>query len=86
MTKEMIETERTIIFRNLGGPQVRWCGGCGAETPLMNVADAARETGVSEFAIYQLLDDGALHVKEDIEGRVLICLNSLFKDTKGEGS
>jgi hypothetical protein len=77
--KLTIEPERTFIFGNLGGPQVGWCEGCGAEAPMMNVADAAREAGLSELAIYQLLDEGALHFTKDTEGRVLICLNSLFK-------
>jgi hypothetical protein len=79
MTNLMIETERTFIFSNLGGPRVGWCEGCGAEAPLMHVADAAREAGLSVLTIYQLLEDGLLHVTEDKEGRVLICLNSLFK-------
>jgi hypothetical protein len=77
--KLTIDSERTFIFRILGGPKVRWCEGCGAEAPLMNMADAARETGLSEFAISQLIDEGTLHSRQDAEGRVLICLNSLFK-------
>jgi hypothetical protein len=75
-----IDSQRAFIFRDLGGPQVRWCEGCGAEGPLMNVADAAREAGLREVTIYQLIDDGALHFMKDTEGRVLICLNSLLKE------
>jgi hypothetical protein len=75
-----IDSQRAFIFRNLGGPQVRWCERCGAEAPLMDVASAAREAGLREVAIYQLIDDGALHFTKDREGRVLICLNSLLKE------
>ena len=78
ITKFTIETERTFIFRNLGG-QSGWCVGCEAETQLAPVAEAAREAGLSELAIYQLLDARALHFREDAEGRVLVCLNSLLK-------
>ena len=77
--KLTIESDRSFIFRNLGAPQVSWCEGCAAEAPLMNVADTAREAGLSELAIYQLIDDGALHFTEDPEGQLLICLNSLLK-------
>ena len=77
--KFTIETERTFIFRNLGGPRPRWCQRCGAETLMASVPDARREAGLSELASYQLLDDGGPHFIEDTEGRVLICLNSLMK-------
>ncbi len=82
----MIETERTFIFRNFGGQRPGWCVGCGAETQLTTVAEAAREAGLSELALYELLDDGALHFREDEEGRVLVCVNSLITEinTKGE--
>jgi hypothetical protein len=79
ITKFTVETERTFIFRNFGGQQPGWCVGCGTETQMATVADAARETGLSELAIYQLLDARALHFREDAEGRVLVCLNSLLK-------
>jgi hypothetical protein len=75
--KLTIESERTFIFRNLGEARIRWCERCGTEAPMMNVADAARETGLSELAIYQRLDVGALHFIEDSTGHCLICLNSL---------
>ena len=78
-TKFTIETERTFIFRNSGGKQPGWCEGCGAEAQMATVAEAAREAGLSELAIYQLLDARTLHFREDGEGRVLVCLNSLLK-------
>jgi hypothetical protein len=78
-TKFTIETERTFIFRNFGGQQPGWCVGCGAEVLMTTVAEAARETGLSELTIYQLLDARTLHFREDGEGRVLVCLNSLLK-------
>jgi hypothetical protein len=46
---------------------------------MATVAEAAREADLSELAIYQLLDAHALHFKEEEDGRVLVCLNSLLK-------
>lgn len=77
--KFTIEIERTFIFRNFGGQQLGWCVGCGAEASLATVAGAAREFGLSELAIYQLLDTRAIHFREDAEGRILVGLNSLLK-------
>jgi hypothetical protein len=86
-TKFTIETERTFIFRNFGGQQPGWCVGCGAEAQMATVADAARAVGLSELALYQLLDPRRLHFTENADRRVLVCLNSLFEiDTKGERS
>ena len=78
-TKLTIETERTFIFRSLGGQQPGWCVACGAEAHMATVAGAAREFGLSELAMYQLLDIRAVHFSEDAEGSVLVCLNSLLK-------
>ena len=79
ITKFTVETERTFIFRNLGQPRKLWCEGCGAEVLMTSVADAARDTGLSELAIYQRLNAGELHFSEHAEGPVLICLKSLMK-------
>ena len=72
-----VKTERTFVFRSHSSAQVRWCRECGAQVGMMSVEGAARETGVSELAIYKLVENRALHFSEDAEGRVLVCLNSL---------
>jgi hypothetical protein len=46
---------------------------------MATVEEAAREADLTELAIYQLLDIHALHFKEDEDGRVLVCLNSLLQ-------
>jgi len=74
-----IETERTLVFRNFGSPQPGWCAVCGSEVPMATVIQAAIETGLSELAIYQLLDAGAIHFTEDSERHVIVCLDSLSK-------
>ena len=71
-----METERTFIFRSHGGLRIGWCQQCEAEVGLMNVADAANETGMSELAIYQLIEAGDLHFVEDAN-HIVACLSSL---------
>jgi hypothetical protein len=83
ITKVTVETERLFIFRNAGTAEADWCSECAAETQVATVAHAAREAGLSEWAIYQLLDGRALHFSEDADGRVLICLNSLGRIVQG---
>jgi hypothetical protein len=78
-TKLLIETERVVTFRNSERQQPGWCVGCATETQMASVGYAAREAGLSELAIYQLLDARALHFSEDADGRILVCLNSLMK-------
>jgi hypothetical protein len=80
ITKLTVETERTFVFRSRGGaPLAAWCAECGAEVEVATVDDAARAAGVSEMAIYRLVEAGALHFNEDACGRVLVCLNSVPK-------
>jgi hypothetical protein len=84
ITKFTVETDRTFVFRNFGSWQPGWCNACGTEVQMATVAHAAREAGLSELAIYQLLEPGALHFIEDSEGHVLVCFNSLRKRHKGD--
>jgi hypothetical protein len=47
--------------------------------------EAAALTGLSQRAIFRLLEAGGLHFTENDRGEVLICLNSLLKqNTKGD--
>lgn len=72
-----VKTERTLVFRSRDSVRVEWCAECGAEVGMASVDGAAREAGVSELAIYRRVEERALHFREDAEGRVLVCLNSL---------
>lgn len=77
ITKLTVESERTFIFRTRSSTQAAWCAGCGAEVEMVTIDVAAREAGLRELAVYQLIASGALHSTEDAEGRLLVCLNSL---------
>jgi hypothetical protein len=43
----------------------------------MSVGDAANVTGMSELAIYQLIESGDLHFIEDAN-HIVVCLSSLL--------
>lgn len=72
-----IETERTLIFRNRSAFSEAWCVECDAQVQMAGVDAAAEQTGVSELAVYQLVESGAVHFIEDEKQHVLVCLNSL---------
>lgn len=72
-----VKTERTFVFRSRDSVRVEWCAECGAEVGMASVDGAAREAGVGELAIYRRVEERALHFREDAEGRILVCLNSL---------
>lgn len=80
-----METERTLIFRSSGQFRLGWCHECGAEVELMSVVDAANETGLSELAVYQLVESGDLHFTEDSNRHIVACLNSLRSIQRREG-
>lgn len=42
----------------------------------MSVVDAANETGLSELAIYQLIESGDIHFIEEAN-HIVVCLSSL---------
>ena len=94
----LIETERVVTFRSTdstsgGEPLFQtcsnseqlhagWCFECAAETAMASVAYTARHAGLSELAIYHLLETGALHFCKQTEGQVLVCLHSLTEIDK----
>jgi hypothetical protein len=81
-----VETDRTYIFRNRDAARVLWCSKCGQEMGMASVAAAAQVKGVSEMAIYELINSAAIHFAEDAKGSLLICLNSLqHESSRAEG-
>lgn len=73
----IVETERTFIFRSRSSVCNQWCGECGADVQMAGVDVVARESGVSELSIYQLIESRVLHFMEAGDGHLLVCLNSL---------
>ena len=84
ITRLVVETERTLIFRSRSATQVMWCAGCAEEVEMAVVAEAAARSGLGELALCRLVGARALHFAEGADGCVLICLNSLPKQAGHE--
>jgi hypothetical protein len=72
-----IETERTLIFRSRTGQRDALCPECGAQRQMLIPPKAAAVAGLSERAIYRLIEAGALHFAEHANGCLLVCGESL---------
>jgi hypothetical protein len=77
----VVEREREVVIRH-DESREDWCPSCGAQVQLLTVAEAARFTAVSELALYEQLELGALHFHETAGRRAVICLNSLSQQAK----
>jgi len=77
ISKVTVERERTFIFRNHPVAETGWCNQCGADVELSTVAEAAREMGLGELAVYRLIEAGDLHFIQEDDVNILACLNSL---------
>ena len=84
ITRFVVETERTFIFRSRDGSRAMWCAGCGAQTEVATVAGAAGVAGLGEMEVYRLVAAGTVYFAEDEAGRVLVCLDSLVKRAEHE--
>jgi excisionase family DNA binding protein len=73
----LIETERLLIAGGRHAMTLR-CDECAIEVRMITVDEAAILAGESARTIYGWVEAGRLHFLETPEGRLLICLNSLF--------
>jgi hypothetical protein len=71
-----VTTERTFVFRNQDETRVGWCAQCNALSGMNSAAGTAHELGLSELAVYRLVESGAVHFSEDAGGHLSICLRS----------
>jgi hypothetical protein len=84
-TKITVERERLLVISRPRRQVVGWCKPCSAEVDMFALEEAAALTGLSQRALFRLLEAGGLHFTENDRGEVLICLNSLLKqNTKGD--
>jgi hypothetical protein len=69
--------EQTVVIRPVNLPQPGWCESCAANAPLLTPERAAVIAGVTVRSIFQRVEAGQLHFVEPLDGRLLICANSL---------
>ncbi len=71
-----VETERLLtISRRIN--RLAWCPGCGRESHLLTVDEAAAQAHLGALAVYRLVEAGRLHYAETPAGTLLICAASL---------
>lgn len=77
-TEITIETERTVLINLHPASSVAWCDECLAHVPIVTSRQAASLLQLSAAALQQLLQSQQLHLMEECEGLLLICLYSLY--------
>ncbi len=73
-----VETERVLVISGSHAAAVSlWCHGCQREVTMFGVDEASAFSGLSDRAIFQLAETGAIHFVETGEGKALFCVPSL---------
>jgi hypothetical protein len=89
-----IETERLVVISGSHAAAANlWCAACQREVTMFGVDEASAFAGLSDRAIFQLAETGAIHFVETAEGKAMFCVSSLRNVTQthterllGEGS
>ena len=78
-TEITVETRKLTIIRQRSNCAARaWCDACAAEVELLAPEQAAALAGLATRALYRQIEAGCLHFQELADGRLFICLTSLF--------
>ena len=76
-TEITVETHRVVTIRRGSRRRVAWCDQCGKQAQMATASEVAILAGVSERAIFQLVEARELHFIETPEGLLLLCFNSV---------
>jgi hypothetical protein len=79
-TEITVETERILVIRRRYRAVEAWCAECNAAIVMIRPDQAAAVSGRSLRAIFNDIEQAALHFNEQPDGMILICLNSLLKE------
>ena len=74
-TEITIETSRRVIVRHTSNRQT-WCEQCQAHARMISPNEAAARLNVSSRLIYQWIEAGSIHFREDSSG-LTVCQTSL---------
>lgn len=78
-----IETERLVVISGSHAPAATlWCAMCEAEVTMLGLDEASALAGLSDRAIFQLAETGAIHFVETTEGKAMFCVRSLRQQTE----
>jgi len=74
----IIEKERIVMITGRHNIRV-WCQQCGTDVEMIHAGQAASLSGLTQRAIFRMIEAGSLHFAESVNGTLLICLLSLRK-------
>lgn len=75
--------ELTVIRVRRSQTVTAFCTQCKAKVKHLSVARASAVLGVSETAVFRLVECGAAHSMETASGRLYLCGNSVSELAKG---
>ena len=58
--------------------RIRWCAQCGCNSQMIASEAVTGLTRINQNTLHDWIESGRAHSLETPEGRVLLCLNSLF--------
>lgn len=78
-----VETERLLVISGShAAAATLWCEACEAEVTMFGLDEASTLAGLSDRAIFQLAETGAIHFVETAEGKAMFCVRSLRQQTE----
>jgi len=77
--KITVETRQLLVIHKPKGITYAWCVACAGQVEMISAEQAAVIADVSLRAICRWVDAERLHFKEDANGMLSICLNSLLQ-------
>ncbi len=82
-----VETERLVVISgSQGAAATLWCEGCQAEVTMLGLDEATALAGLSNRAIFQLAENGAIHFVETAAGKAMFCVRSLRQQTQARAT
>jgi hypothetical protein len=81
--KITVERERLLVVSHQKSAE-SWCKDCSARVTMLRPVEAAAVAAASDRDIFRQIESRRLHFTEDSCGAVLICINSLLKQTTSE--
>jgi len=75
-TEITIETSRRVIVRHANNWRETWCEQCQGAVRMISPNEAAARLNVSSRLIYQWIEEGSIHFREE-PGGLIVCETSL---------
>jgi hypothetical protein len=78
ITRITVTREELWVLHKPTGSSQLWCEECAGEVNMVAAEQAAALARVSARAIFRAVENHRLHFKETSDGKLFVCLNSLY--------